>query len=885
MADSNQSWKRDGEEEEEEDLDETKYIAQKDAVLFAIDVSDTMLAPPPPSDARNAETDSPTAAAIKCAYQIMQQRIISSPKDMMGVLLFGTEESKFQEDDSNARGGPTYPHCYLLSDLNIPAAEDVRVLKGIIENEDQAQALLVPTNEPVVMSNLLFCANQIFTTRAPNFGSRRLFIITDKDDPHAGDKSARSQAAVRAKDLYDLGVTIELFPISHTDHEFDRSKFYDDIIYRDPAEEGGSGLNPSNFKSSGDGISLLNNLISDINSKQVAKRALFSNLPFEIGPSFKISVKGYNLLQKQAPARSCYVWLDGEEPQIAVGESAQMEEDTTRKVEKVEIKKAYKFGGAQVLFTPEEQKELKDFGSPGLRIIGFKPQSMLPFWASVKKSTFIYPSEEDYIGSTRVFSALWKKLLDGKKMGLAWYIARSNATPQIVAILPSQERVNENTNAQNVPAGLWLYPLPFADDIRPPPETPSPLVSPDNVIDEMRKVIGQLQLPKAVYDPSKYPNPSLQWHYRILQSMALNDTIPENPEDKTIPRFRQINKRCGEYIHTWGKVLEEECRKVANQRRTKHELDVSEEPPKKRARNTSAQTLEGMSHDDLKKACIWLMLVIMDDSNAALKHRISGWKAPPFSRTSSANTTITSRNFAQTSPRPAHATLNRRSLSPKPARPVSTIEAPNRSPLAAALSSPDASSSESSSDSEAPAQSRLIRRPPRFAAKKLGQSEDGDEDDDEPAFMPFATGEPSHHDPSATLRGDLRTIGRRLPAHKKSMEVAQQSQTSDSSASSTAAAARRPDPLPKEGSHRQRLAGPLSPRRTAELAGRSPISKGKGREGSDGTPSMGSSFSDLDDASVTQSALEEALASNMQAGGGMASRMSSISQALRSKYL
>lgn len=80
------------------------------------------------------------------------------------------------------------------------------------------------------------------------------------------------------------------------------------------------------------------------------------------------------------------------------------------------------------------------------------------------------------------------------------------------------------------------------------------------------------------------------------------------------------------------------------------------------------------------------------------------------------------------------------------------------------------------------------------------------------------------------------------------------------------------------------------------------MNKGKGlaREGSDGSPSMGSSFSDLDgmsyamlvgpyadnfaDASVTQSALEEALASKMQAGG-MASRMSTISQALRSRYL
>ena len=67
---------------------------------------------------------------------------------------------------------------------------------------------------------------------------------------------------------------------------------------------------------------------------------------------------------------------------------------------------------------------------------------------------------------------------------------------------------------------------------------------------------------------------------------------------------------------------------------------------------------------------------------------------------------------------------------------------------------------------------------------------------------------------------------------------------------------------------------------------------------------MGSSYSDLDgeyllslsflaplwltstlvDASVTQSALEEALLSNMQ-HGGMASRMSTISQALRSRYL
>jgi len=242
MADGRDPWRTE-EEEDEEDYDETvsillstafaclkisqNYKSQKDAVLFAIDVSKTMLATPPPSDSKTAEQDSPTSAALKCAYQIMQQRIISNPKDMMGVLLFNTQDSKFQEDTESSRGGLQYPHCYLLSDLDVPSADEVKLLRELTQNELEACLLLVSSEEPVAMSNLLFCANQIFTTKAPNFGSRRLFIITDNDDPHADDKNARSQAAVRAKDLYDLGVIIELFPISHPNHDFDRTRFYD----------------------------------------------------------------------------------------------------------------------------------------------------------------------------------------------------------------------------------------------------------------------------------------------------------------------------------------------------------------------------------------------------------------------------------------------------------------------------------------------------------------------------------------------------------------------------------------------------------------------------------------------------------------------------------
>lgn len=186
-----------------------------------------MLTPPPPSESRKADKESPATAALKCAYHLMEQRIISNPRDMIGILLYGTETSKFYDGDDSGRGNLSYPHCYLFTDLDVPAASDVKELRALVHDDEKAEEILVPSKERVSMANVLFCANQIFTSKAANFSSRRLFIVTDNDDPHSNDKALKSAATVRAKDLYDLGVIIELFPISTPEHQFDRSNFYD----------------------------------------------------------------------------------------------------------------------------------------------------------------------------------------------------------------------------------------------------------------------------------------------------------------------------------------------------------------------------------------------------------------------------------------------------------------------------------------------------------------------------------------------------------------------------------------------------------------------------------------------------------------------------------
>lgn len=355
-------------------------------------------------------------------------------------------------------------------------------------------------------------------------------------------------------------------------------------------------------------MSLLNSLISNIKSKQTPKRSYFSGMNFDLAPGLRITVKGYQVIHRQEKQRSCYVWTEGETPQLAIGETTKLDAGA-RIVEKSEVKKAYKFGGEYVYFNPEELTALKKFGDPVLRIIGFKERSLLPTWASVKKSTFIFPSEEDYVGSTRVFSALWQKMLKDKKMALAWHIARKNANPVLVAILASRMPDDEMTGTPYLPGGLWLYPLPFADDLRNV-ELPNTHRCSDELIDQMRPIVQNLQLPKAMYNPTKYPNPSLQWHYKILQTMALEEEVPESLDDPTVPKYKAIAKRVGGHIEEWSEVLAAEAKGLMGSRAVKREMvdEDDEDRPAKRTKaapkpKAGSQKLAGtMSNAQLKLA-------------------------------------------------------------------------------------------------------------------------------------------------------------------------------------------------------------------------------------------------------------------------------------------
>lgn len=233
------------------------------------------------------------------------------------------------------------------------------------------------------------------------------------------------------------------------------------------------------------------------------------------------------------------------------------------------------------------------------------------------------------------------------------------------------------------------------------------------------------------------------------------------------------------------------------------------------------------------------------------RNETGGTIRPAISRGGSGNTI--SRDGAGSSPRPdskapqprgGGEAAGRSRLSSTPIAASKTRSSPAQEIVRDETTSPgpaESTSGESSGDESSPAQSRIIRRPPRYQENDPSYQADDDEDDEsEPAFQPYKSNadQNSASDLASTLRGDVRASAKRSNKHLPRDRI-HQSQTSDSSAGSGA--------LGPESAKPRRLKSQTS-HQNAEQSTRSPSGKGKlsSQEGSDGTPSMGSSFSDLD---------------------------------------
>ncbi|ETW82733.1 hypothetical protein HETIRDRAFT_157084 [Heterobasidion irregulare TC 32-1] len=566
-------WNKMDEDEEDELQDTTYFESRRDVILFCIDCSESMSAPREHPKYEDAQT-SHLLTALDAAVQIMKKKVTVGPNDSVGIMLYNTAKGITSGRVSDLKRG-TFVHLPITT-INAPNVLD---LTRLVDEARTDMSVLREACPPlddrcIPMGDVFTSCNWVLRDGAPKTASKRVFLITDNDDPHRDAISEKLLLAARTTlvDLVQAGVTVEPFFISTEDKPFDQTKFWTNVLlsseFDDSESQTGSSELPESIS-----ITRIDDLLDQMRFHELPKRALFS-VSLQLAPDFCIGVKGYGLVAEQRKGAYKYFADLGDRMEVAESRTAYVDEDRQAEVDKHDIVFGMTLGatgddqdapggfgtravgvGKRVFYTADEVRSFRTLGlEPGIKLLGFKDRDDLAFEDNVRHSTFIYPDEMAYSGSKRTFSALVKTMAAKDKIGLALGTMRRNSVPMFYAMLPQTEKLEESGWME--PAGIHLVPLPFADDIRAAPVEQAIRAKKD-AVDAAKAIVKKLAIKNGTYMPDSYPNPALAFHNEQLEATAFREEYEADSfEDVTAPNYDTIHKKAGPLIEAWAQAIE-----------------------------------------------------------------------------------------------------------------------------------------------------------------------------------------------------------------------------------------------------------------------------------------------------------------------------------------
>ncbi|KAF7294246.1 SAP domain-containing protein [Mycena chlorophos] len=608
-------WNRVDDEEEDELQDSSYYESKKDVILFCIDCSESMLELREDPVYENAKTCH-AYAALEAAMQIEKRKVIVGPSDSIGILLFNTTR---RPEGARGVGYEIKRGCFLyqpISPLSAPKIQElIHLLDGFREDNDALKTNFPPMldGKRVPMGDVFTSCNWVLRDGAPKTATKRVFLITDEDNPHTGvgAKQLANSARTTLIDLTQSGVMVSPFFISSKEKTFDMSKFYASVLLPNSLveDEEADPLNPSLLQES-ISVGRMEDLISEMQFREFPKRAAFS-IPFQLA-------EGYGLVTEQKKGQYKYFADLGDRMEVVTVKTAYADDKQDAEVEKARI--VYGLGGGtgdddgqrevkpgqRPFYTAEEIRSFRTLElEPGIRLLGFKDRSELKFEDNVKHSLFIYPDELSYAGSKRTFSALLKSMLKKKKIALVLALVRRNSSPTFAYLLPQAE---SNAEGWSDPPGFHVILLPFADDIRSAPITQAARAS-EETKDAALAWITKLSVKNGAYPPDSYPNPALAFHNAQLQATAFGEEFDEDAfEDVTLPKVDMMHKRAGKLWETWKSAVANDENAAA----VEPEYAEPKRGTKRKAETTTSEVTEEEirsrhADDSLKKLTVNLL--------------------------------------------------------------------------------------------------------------------------------------------------------------------------------------------------------------------------------------------------------------------------------------
>ncbi|KAM4651384.1 X-ray repair cross-complementing protein 6 [Discoglossus pictus] len=509
-------------EDGETEAGESRFSG-RDSLIFLVDASKPMFS------CLNEDGLTSFDLTLQCIRSVYTSKIISSDRDLVAVVFFGTKQHTHSE---------AFKHVYVLHDLDTPGAK--RVLELDKYREEKGRKLFCETigcGSEFSLGEALWLCSNLFSNVKMKMSHKRIMLFTNEDNPHAKDLAKAKQARVKAGDLREMGIFLDLMHLEK-DGGFDISHFYRDIVNIAEDEEIGVQFTASNK---------LDDLLRKVRAKETKKRAM-ARLTLNLGGDVSLTVGVYNLVQKAIKPPPVKLYRETNEP--IKTKTRTFNRETGSLLLPSDTKRSQTYGNRPIVLEKEETEELKRFDDPGLVLIGFKPVSLLKNHHFIKPSQFVYPEEYLVNGSSTLFHALLTRCLARQVMAICRYTPRRNTPPRFVALFPQEEQCDDQ-NVQIAPPGFNLIFLPFADDIRKL-DYMEKVPANEEQVDKMKEIVQKLRFK---YRSEGFENPVLQQHFRNLEALALDMLEPEPIEDLTLPKVEMIDRRLGPLVDEFKELV------------------------------------------------------------------------------------------------------------------------------------------------------------------------------------------------------------------------------------------------------------------------------------------------------------------------------------------
>ncbi|CAK9060475.1 X-ray repair cross-complementing protein 5 (5'-deoxyribose-5-phosphate lyase Ku70) (5'-dRP/AP lyase Ku70) (ATP-dependent DNA helicase 2 subunit 1) (ATP-dependent DNA helicase II 70 kDa subunit) (DNA repair protein XRCC6) (Ku autoantigen protein p70 homolog) (Ku70), partial [Durusdinium trenchii] len=338
---------------------------KKDAILFVVDCTSNALKPLKP-DGRCL-----LAEALATAASLLKTKVITTPDDKVGVLLYGVKEKQNPNNFDGIR---------LLFDLDRPSAQRIKQLEEEARRSPKQMEERYGCGKATPVSDVFWTSTTIFNLGAnQNQFDSRIFLFTCNDAPAASADEVHA-ARTRVQDLMDMDVKIDFFPLRFEEKDFSIERFWGALLPVDPTD----------YVSRASGrLELLERRVR----MRVHRKRTLQRLTFYVCAGVEASVSIFvTLLEAKIPAP---IYLLNENNKPLKAETKQICEQTGALLHPVDDIATYVevAGTSRIQVSRQEAMEAKHFGDPGLRLLGFKPSKSLEDHHRIFHAYFVYPNE------------------------------------------------------------------------------------------------------------------------------------------------------------------------------------------------------------------------------------------------------------------------------------------------------------------------------------------------------------------------------------------------------------------------------------------------------------------------------------------------------------